>query len=183
MYDPRADDLSHVVSDDPNSLAELLQELRILLQGAQLLAGFLVVLPFSQGFADISRLEKSLYLGAFLATLTSLILLSAPAIHHRLQRPLANRIQFKNYATRMMVLGTIPLSLALPMVAHVASNEIAGLVVATIIALVIAGGIGVVWWLFPRLFPNRMPARVSSLPQADAEPLGPTRNTTSVRST
>jgi hypothetical protein len=175
MYDPRADDPSHPVKDDPNSLAELLQELRILLQGSQLLAGFLVVLPFSQRFADISRLEKGLYLGAFLATLTSLILFSAPAIHHRLQRPLANRIQFKNFATRMTVLGAIPLSLALPMAAHVASNEIAGPVVATIIALVIAAGIGFVWWLFPRLFPNRLPSHVASSAHA--------RSATSIRST
>jgi hypothetical protein len=36
MYDPRADDPSVVTSDDPNRLAELLQELRILLQGAPL---------------------------------------------------------------------------------------------------------------------------------------------------
>lgn len=162
MYDARADDPAHVVKDDPNSLAELLQELRILLQGAQLLAGFLVVLPFSQRFADISRLEKGLYLGAFLATLTSLILFSAPAIHHRLQRPLVNRIQFKNFATRMTVLGAIPLSFALPMAAHVASNEIAGPVVATIISLLVGAGIAFVWWMFPRVFPNRLPSQASS---------------------
>lgn len=159
MYDPRAEDPSLVTKDDPNSLAELLQELRILLQGAQFLAGFLVILPFSQRFADISRLEKGLYLGAFLATLASIILFSAPALHHRLQRPLANRIQFKNFATRMTVLGAIPLSLALPMAAHVAIAEIAGPLVATVLALLIAAAIGFVWWLSPRLFPNRLPSR------------------------
>lgn len=155
MYDPRADDPTHVTKDDPNSLAELLQELRILLQGTQVLVGFLIVLPFSHGFARIAPIEKWMYLGAFVATLASLILFSAPALHHRLQRPLVNRIQFKNFATRMMVLGAIPLSLALPLATHVATSEIGGERVATAISIVIACAIGFVWWLAPKLFPNR----------------------------
>lgn len=159
MYDPRADDPRIVTRDDPNSLAELLQELRILLQGAQLLAGFLIVLPFSAGFSRIAPLEKWMYLGAFMATMVSLILFSAPALHHRLQRPLVNRIQFKNFATRMTVLGAIPLSCALPLAAHVAASEIVGGAAATIVAAVIASAIGFVWWLSPRLFPNRLPSR------------------------
>lgn len=154
MYDPRADDPSHVAKDDPNSLAELLQELRILLQGAQVLVGFLIVLPFSGGFAEIEPLEKWMYLGAFLATLVSLVLFSAPALHHRLQRPLVNRIRFKNFATRMMVFGAIPLSCALPLATHVAASQIAGERIATVIAAVIAGLIAFVWWLAPKLFPN-----------------------------
>lgn len=152
MDDPRADDPTQVSHDDPNSLAELLQELRILLQGAQVLAGFLVILPFSQRFAAISPLEKGLYLAAFLCTLASLILFSAPALHHRLERPLSNRIQFKNFASRMTVLGAVPLSCAIPMVAHVATGEIASPTTATIIAAVVAAGIAFVWWLSPRIF-------------------------------
>ncbi len=155
MYDPRADDPAHLAKDDPNSLAELLQELRILLQGTQVLVGFLIVLPFSHGFAKIAPLEKWMYLGAFVATLVSLILFSAPALHHRLQRPLVNRIQFKNFATRMMVLCAAPLSVALPLATHVATSEIAGERIATVIAVVIACAIAFVWWLAPKLFPNR----------------------------
>jgi hypothetical protein len=157
MYDPRAEDPSIVTKDDPNSLAELLQELRILLQGAQVLAGFLVVLPFSERFSRISSLEKGMYLAAFLATLSSLILFSAPAIHHRLQRPLQNRIQFKNFATRMMVYGAIPLSLALTLATQVAVSEIGGELVGTVVALVVASFIAFAWWISPRLFPNRRP--------------------------
>lgn len=152
MDDPRANDPAQVSQDDPNSLAELLQELRILLQGAQVLAGFLVILPFSQRFAATSPLEKGLYLAAFLCTLASLILFSAPALHHRLERPLSNRIRFKNFASRMTVLGAVPLSFAIPMVAHVATGEIASTTTATVVAAVVAAGIGFVWWLSPRIF-------------------------------
>lgn len=159
MYDPRAEDPSLVVKDDPNSLAELLQELRILLQGAQVLAGFLVVLPFSERFARVSPLEKGMYLAAFLATLTSLILFSAPALHHRLQRPLVNRIQFKNFATRMMVFGAMPLSLGLTLATQVAVSEVGGELFGTIVAALVGSLIALVWWISPRLFPNRLPLR------------------------
>jgi hypothetical protein len=157
VYDPREEDPLLVTKDDPNSLAELLQELRILLQGAQVLVGFLVVLPFSERFARISTVEKWTYLAAFLATLSSLILFSAPAIHHRLQRPLANRIQFKNFATRMMLLGAIPLSLGLTLATQVAVSEIGGELFGTCVAAFVGCFIAFAWWISPRLFPNRRP--------------------------
>ncbi len=159
MYDPRAEDPSRVVEDDPNSLAELLQELRILLQGAQVFAGFLVVLPFSERFSRISPFEKWMYLAAFLSTLTSLILLSAPALHHRLQRPLVNRIQFKNFATRMLVFGAVPLSLGLTLATQVAVSEIVGEIFGTFVAVFVGCLIAFVWWISPRVFPNRLPRR------------------------
>ncbi len=167
MYDPREADPSIVTKDDPNSLAELLQELRILLQGAQVLAGFLVVLPFSARFSHISQLEKGMYLAAFLATLASLILFSAPALHHRLQRPLQNRIQFKNFATRMMVIGAIPLSFALTLATQVAVSEIGGELVGTLVAAVVGAFIAFVWWVSPRVFPNRKPTTSRGAPWQD----------------
>jgi hypothetical protein len=41
---------------------ELLQELRVLQTGIQLLSGFLLTLPFTQVFADLDDAQKSLYL-------------------------------------------------------------------------------------------------------------------------
>ncbi len=157
MYDPRERDPSTVTDDDPNSLGDLHQELRILLQGSQVLAGFLVVLPFSARFGDISPFEKWVYLAAFLSTTLSIVLFSAPAIHHRLQRPLVNRIQFKNRATRMMLIGGVTLSLALSLATQVAVSEIVGDVVGSVVAAGIAAIITFTWWVFPTMFPNRAP--------------------------
>ncbi len=158
VYDPREHDPDIVATDDPNSLAELLQELRILLQGTQLLAGFLVVLPFSEGFARIESGEKTVYLVTFLCTLTSLILFSTPALHHRLQRPLVNRIQFKNFASRMMLIGAIPLSLAIVLAAQLAISEVVGEIAATMVALGVAALVVAAWWVAPFVFRNRAAA-------------------------
>ncbi len=158
MFDPRVNDPSFVVNDDPNNMSELLQELRIVLQGAQLLTGFLIVLPFSERFSSISRFEKGMFLAALLSTLTSLILFSAPAIHHRLQRPLKNRIQFKNYVSRMMVLGTVPLWLGVALATQLAVSEIVDEAVGIVVAVLVASTSAFVWWIAPRLFPNRAPS-------------------------
>ena len=91
---------------------DLLQELRVLLQGAQVLTAFLIVLPFYSAFASLLPVEKWVYLVTFTCSLSSLILLSAPAAQHRLEWPLRDRAHFKRFATRMVIIGLVPLSLA-----------------------------------------------------------------------
>ncbi len=157
--DPREGDPTFVSNDDPNSFSELLQELRVLLQGTQLLAGFLIVLPFSERFSTILVAEKWVYLATFLCTMVSLILFSTPAIHHRLQRPLVNRIQFKNVASRLMIAGTIPLSFALVLATQLATSEVLGERHAALVAACVGALVASVWWIVPFVFRNRRPPR------------------------
>lgn len=42
---------------DPDDISEMLQELRVLIPGVQVLTGFLLILPFSQGFGSIALAE------------------------------------------------------------------------------------------------------------------------------
>jgi hypothetical protein len=90
----------------------MLSEMRILLPGAQMLSAFLIILPFNGGFAQIVHSEKLLFLATFFLSLTSLVLLSAPAIQHRLMRPLKDRARFKRMATRQIVAGALALAIA-----------------------------------------------------------------------
>jgi hypothetical protein len=128
---------------------EMLQELRILLQGSQVLTAFLVVLPFSAGFSAIVRSEKWVYVGTFLCALASLVLFSAPAVHHRLQRPLQDRVAFKDFASRMMVIGLVPLTLALALMTQLVTSEVVGERTATMLAGVAALCIVGIWWVLP----------------------------------
>src|SRR5215203_1583473 len=81
-------------------LSDMLSELRILLPGAQMLTAFLIILPFNGGARQIIQGESQAFLATFFFALTSLVLLSAPAIQHRLMRPLISRERFKRLATR-----------------------------------------------------------------------------------
>ena len=89
-------------------LADLLQEQGILLQGAQVLSAFLVILPFQQGFGTIDLGEKWVYLITFICALLSLIAFAAPAAQHRLERPLRDRDRFKTAATRTRTRAYLP---------------------------------------------------------------------------
>lgn len=129
--------------------SDLLQELRVLLQGVQVLTGFLIVLPFSEGFARVSDNAKIVYLVMFLCVLSSLVLFSAPAAQHRLLTPLHDRVRFKHHATRLIILGLIPLSISMVLAAQFVVNEVLGELVANIVAAVVAAIVGILWWYVP----------------------------------
>jgi hypothetical protein len=130
-------------------LSDLLQELRVLLQGVQVLTGFLIVLPFSEGFVRVSPGERRVYLVLFLCVLLSLVLFSAPAAQHRLLTPLRDRIEFKKGATRMVIAGMVPFSLALVLATHFVLQEVAGRLTANIGSAVAAVLIAALWWIAP----------------------------------
>lgn len=134
---------------DQNSLNEMLQELRVLQQGSQILVGFLILLPFNEGFSKIALFEKWVYIIAFISSIISLICYSAPAAQHRLERPLRHRVKFKRTSTRIIIVGTIALSVALISTTQLVLNEVVGHHWSLLGTLIIALLIGVIWWLIP----------------------------------
>lgn len=66
---------------------EMLQELRVMQTGVQIIAGFLLTLPFQQRFSSLSGFEHGLYLALVLlaSTATGLMLLPV-SLHRRLFR-------------------------------------------------------------------------------------------------
>ncbi|MTV41352.1 DUF6328 family protein [Duganella radicis] len=128
---------------------DLLSETRILLPGAQMLSAFLVILPFNSGFAQIVHVEKLLFLATFFFSLTSLVLLSAPAIQHRLMRPLKDRARFKRVATRQIVAGAFALAIALVLGTDLVISEVFGATVGLIMSALMALLILCAWWLLP----------------------------------
>jgi len=134
---------------EAGNLSDMLQELRVLLQGVQVLTGFLIILPFYQSFRALSKTQHAVYLATFGCTLASLIIFSAPAAQHRLQWPLRDRAKFKEFSTRMIVFGMIPLSLALILGADLVVTQVLGDVFGIIAAILAAIAIAGLWWLFP----------------------------------
>ena len=67
--------------------AELLQELRVLQTGVQILAGFLLTLPFQSRFEDLDSFQETLYLAnVVVAALTTAFILLPVSVHRRLFR-------------------------------------------------------------------------------------------------
>ena len=67
--------------------AELLQEMRVLQMGVQILAGFLLTLPFQERFEDLDDFQVGLYLAnVVIAALTTALILLPVSVHRRLFR-------------------------------------------------------------------------------------------------
>ncbi|EYB69527.1 hypothetical protein DEIPH_ctg004orf0031 [Deinococcus phoenicis] len=134
---------------DTDRLPSLLGELRILLQGAQVLTSFLIILPFNASFGTLATSERWVYAATFLCSLVSLILLSAPALHHYLRRPLRHPEQFKGVTTTLVRLGAVFISLALVLATRLVAAQVLpgpfGWLAPGVIALLLLG----VWWALP----------------------------------
>jgi hypothetical protein len=81
--------------------------------------------------------------------MTSLILLSAPAVQHRLVRPLGDRARFKRLGSKQILAGSISLSMALTLGTHLVLSEVFGNYVAAWAAGFVATLIVLLWWVFP----------------------------------
>ena len=62
---------------------DLLQELRVVQTGVQILTGFLLTVPFQQRFSELTEAQHRLYLGLVVAAVTTIGLLIAPVGMHR----------------------------------------------------------------------------------------------------
>lgn len=75
-----------------------------------------------------------------------MILLSAPALHHYVRRPLRHPEQFKRFSTRLVWLGAIFMSLALVLATRLVVRQvltgISTWIVPGVTALLLLG----VWW-------------------------------------
>lgn len=140
------------MADPPEAdqLSDLLAELRILLQGAQVLTSFLIILPFNVDFGGVAATERWVYTATFGCSVVSLVLLSAPALHHYLRRPMRHPEQFKHTATRLVRVGAVFMSLALVLATRMVAGAV-GLPAA--LTWVLPGGLtlllGWVWWALP----------------------------------
>lgn len=135
---------------DDGDLSDLLGELRVLLPTAQLLSAFLVTVPFTPGFTSIAYTEKWVFLATFVLAIVSLVLLSAPAVQHRLVRPLVDRQKFKLLASRQIVVGAITLACALISGMQLVLSTVFGHGIGAAAAALIALLILALWWWLPR---------------------------------
>jgi len=65
-------------------MTELLNELRVAMPGVQVLFGFLLTVPFAQGFKDINAFQRDVYFVTLLAAAVATAFLIAPSAYHRI---------------------------------------------------------------------------------------------------
>jgi hypothetical protein len=94
-------------------LIELLNELRVVMPGVQVMFGFLLTVPFQQGFKDIDAFQRDVYFVTLLLTAASAAFLMGPSAFHRLTFRAGQKPYLVRLGTRQTIVGMGLLLLAM----------------------------------------------------------------------
>jgi hypothetical protein len=144
--DPR--DETQAQRDDRN-LAELIQELRVVSLGVQVLFGFLLSLPFTVRFVRLDTLQRDLYLTSLSLSAVATTLLLGPVAYHRLVFRRGTKEAIVRYATVMASLGLAAVGAAVVVAVLLVTDYVAGTVPAALVTALVACLVGVLWYALP----------------------------------
>lgn len=131
------------------NLAELLQELRVMQTGVQILTGFLLTVPFSARFEELTDGQQRVYLGILvLAVLTTLVIV-APAGYHRLEFRQGRREWLVAAAHICCLAGLFGLGLVSTAVVFLVFDIVIGTAAALIAAAAVALAFIGLWAVVP----------------------------------
>ena len=130
-------------------LIELLNELRVILPGVQVLFAFLLMVPFTQRFPDLDDLETGVFFMTLLCTAVATALLIAPSAHHRILWRGGVREQRLVLGNILTITGLIFLLPAIVGVVFVISAFIFGLTAAVVVTGLLALFFVMLWFVFP----------------------------------
>jgi hypothetical protein len=94
-------------------MIELLNELRVALPGVQILFAFLLTVPFSQRFGEVTDFQRNLFFITLIATGVSAVCLIAPTATHRLRFHQSDRAYVIESSHRLMIAGLVALAVAM----------------------------------------------------------------------
>jgi hypothetical protein len=144
--DPR--DETQAERDDRN-LAELLQELRVAGLGVQVLFGFLLSLPFTMRFKQLTGGERDLYLACLILAAVATALLLGPVAYHRLVFRQGQKERLVRAANVMAIAGLITVGLAVSTSVLLVTGFVAGYGTGTVIAVLALAMFGLLWFALP----------------------------------
>ena len=131
------------------NMAELLQELRVVQAGVQILFGFLLSLSFTERFARIDAFQRWTWVVTLLLSVVTAGLLVAPAAVHRITFRRGLKPETVQFGHRLFACGLVALALTLAG----AVLLVLDVAVGRSFAVVVAGAVGVfligLWFLLP----------------------------------
>ena len=144
--DPR--DETEAERDDRN-LAELLQELRVAGLGVQVLFGFLLSLPFTNKFAELSHGQRQLYIATLILAAVSTALLLGPVAYHRLVFRQQQKERLVRAANVMAILGLMAVGLAISAAVLLVTGYVDHGLPSALITVFVVAMFGGLWFALP----------------------------------
>jgi uncharacterized protein DUF6328 len=132
-------------------LIEFLNELRVALPGVQVLFAFLLGVPFTQRFGQVSEVQKDVYFVTFLCAAASTALLIAPSAYHRLEWRQGDKEHLLVVSNRLAIAGTAFLGLSIAGTVFVVTDMLFDVTSAAVLAAATAAFFGWFWYALPLL--------------------------------
>jgi hypothetical protein len=139
-------------SDDQRlnrNLDQVLQELRLVLPGVQVLFAFLLAVPFSSRFGDVDVFERDIYFAALLLSAVAVALLMAPSMQHRILFRHEQKPYLVSVASVMTIAGMTALALAIVLSLVLVGHFLFGPAAAWIAGGLSFGAFAVLWYALP----------------------------------
>jgi len=148
---------------DDRNLIELLQEVRVVQTGVQILFGFLLTVAFQPKFEKLSSFQKDVYFGTLAAAATTLIMLTAPTSWHRILFRQGDKEHLVDVANRFTVVGLAAMGCTMVGVVLLLSDIAFPSTATVIITASAVAACSITWYVMP-LRRRRALRRRSSLP-------------------
>ena len=149
MISSKRDETDHERLD--RNLIELLQEVRVVQTGVQVLFAFLLTVPFSSRFDEITSFQRGAYFAALVGSAAASVLLIAPTAVHRILFRLGQKEYILEVSNRLALGGLLSTAVAMTAVMLLVGDVMFGNAVGIVIGIVTAVAFGVVWALMPLL--------------------------------
>ena len=131
------------------NLGELLQELRVAGLGVQVLFGFLLSLPFTNRFEQLSQGQRHLYLAILVLAAVATALLLGPVAYHRLVFRQGKKERLVRAASLMAIAGLITVGLAVSAAVLLVTGYVTSALPAALITAFVTGVFGLLWFALP----------------------------------
>jgi Kef-type K+ transport system membrane component KefB len=130
-------------------LMELLQELRVVLPGVQVLLAFLLTAPFQQRFAQLPGTLRNAFFASIACATVATALLIAPSAHHRLRWRERDKDHLLRVANREAICGTVFLAAAIVLALYVVTNVLFATWIALVTAMLAVALFAWLWYALP----------------------------------
>jgi hypothetical protein len=130
-------------------LIELLNGLRVILPGVQVLLAFLLTVPFSSGFADATPTDRIVYFASVLLTVAATGALTMPAAYHRIRFRQGDKEEMLRLSNTFAIVGLALLTLAMGTVVFLITNVLYGVALAIPVSLAVLVLLGFTWFAIP----------------------------------
>jgi hypothetical protein len=142
-------DAESVDEKQDRQLIELLNELRVALPGVQMLLAFMLIVPFSQRFVELSGRQRDLFYVSFVSTALATICFITPASFHRIIWERGMKGRLLHVSSNLVIAGTVFLGVAITCVAALLTSFLYSSGAAIAVSAGIAGAIVVLWYAAP----------------------------------